>query len=69
MKSLLKLAMGAAIAGAVVSLLAKQWSRSRSEDALLTASAAKAGKGKAGFTVGELLTATHVGDEEMTRPY
>ena len=67
MKSLLKLAMGAAIAGAVISLLARQWSRMRPEDAVLASSAEKAGHGSEGFTIGELVTAASNADVSANR--
>jgi hypothetical protein len=57
MKSLIKLAMGAAIAGAAVSLLMKRRSRHRPEERALKAAAEEAGHGAAGFTVGELIAA------------
>lgn len=71
MKSLIKLAVGAAIAGAVVALVMRQRSRMRSnEEAALAESAEKAGQGTQGFTVGELIAAAgNAGGTGTPRPH
>jgi hypothetical protein len=57
MKTLLKLAVGAAIAGAVVNLLAKRRARNRSEGAQLlpmTGGRGRVPAGSSGFTLEEI---------------
>ena len=71
MKTLVKLAVGAAIAGALVNLLMKQRSGRRMENRgqmPRTAYGESAPRGTAGFTVGELAADTNsVGTEEAGR--
>ena len=68
MKTFIKLAMGAAIAGAAISLLVRQLSRRRAEDTALRSLAEDAGHGTAGFTIGELIAARQDADAAgMTR--